>query len=190
MGQKNAKLSQDDIKLLSENTKFDKKELQLWYKGFTHDCPSGILNRTDFIKIYRSFFPFGDAKPFAELVFRMFDTDRNDEINFKEFIIALSIASKGTQEEKINWAFQMYDMDNDGFISRAEMEHAVDAIYKMMGNLANIPESQDTPAKRVTTLFQWMDTNKDDRISLEEFREGVRQDPSIIQTLSMFDGLS
>jgi hypothetical protein len=35
----------------------DRKELQLWYKGFAKDCPSGLLNKEDFIKIYKQVRP-------------------------------------------------------------------------------------------------------------------------------------
>jgi hypothetical protein len=61
----------------------DKKELQQWYKGFIKDCPSGQLNKQEFIKIYKQFFPFGDPSQFADYVFNVFDEDRSGTIEFK-----------------------------------------------------------------------------------------------------------
>jgi len=102
------------------------------FSGFLKDCPSGMLTKEEFQKIYRQFFPFGDPSSFADYVFNVFDSDRSGAIDFKEFICALSITSRGKMEDKLDWAFQLYDIDNDGKISYDEMLAIVEAIYKMV----------------------------------------------------------
>lgn len=149
-----SKLSQEELSQLQKDTHFDKKELQQWYRGwsavcirmlllqksnrrsislgFLKDCPTGMLTKEEFQKIYKQFFPFGDPTSFADYVFNVFDSDKSGSIDFKEFICALSVTSRGKMEDKLDWAFQLYDIDGDGKISYEEMLQIVEAIYKMV----------------------------------------------------------
>ena len=54
-------------------------------------------------------------------------------------------------------AFNLYDLNGDGFISRSEMLSIVESIYKMVGTMVTLPADEDTPAKRVDKIFAQMD---------------------------------
>ncbi|KAG5458956.1 MAG: calcium-binding protein NCS-1, partial [Olpidium bornovanus] len=163
------------------------------YKGFLKDCPSGVLDKTEFQKIYKQFFPFGDPSRFAEYVFNVFDANKNGSIDFKEFICALSVTSRGQLEEKLLCVYvraRLYDIDNDGFIKKEEMLKIVDAIYKMVGSMVKLPPDEDTPEKRLTGLCTAAEPqDQDERLNFEEFKNGSKKDPTIVQALSLYDGL-
>ena len=56
--------------------------------------------------------------PFSEI----FDDDGNGEVDFKEFIQGVSQFSvKGDKNSKLRFAFRIYDIDNDGYISNGEL---------------------------------------------------------------------
>merc|ERR1712218_214713 len=121
MGGKNSsKMAPTDMHSLREETEFRR------------DHPSGCLTKDDFKLVYGKCFPFGDAAKFSEHVFRQFDVNGDGNIDFREFITALSVR-KGTLEERLERAFSMYDIDNNGYISREEMSDIVRSIYKMVG---------------------------------------------------------
>ncbi|CAB4253750.1 similar to Saccharomyces cerevisiae YDR373W FRQ1 N-myristoylated calcium-binding protein that may have a role in intracellular signaling through its regulation of the phosphatidylinositol 4- kinase Pik1p [Maudiozyma barnettii] len=189
MGAKASKLSKDDLTSLKQSTYFDRREIQQWHKGFLRDCPNGYLTRDDFVKIYKQFFPFGQPEEFANHLFSVFDKDNNGFIEFKEFIAVLSTTSRGTLEEKLVWAFQLYDLNHDGYITYDEMLTIVSSVYKMMGSMVQLDKEETTPELRVKNIFKLMDKDEDGYITLAEFREGSKVDPSIISAISLYDGL-
>jgi len=89
------------------------------------DCPNGQLTREKFLEVYSSFFPQGNADKFCEHVFRTFDSDNSGKIDFKEFLQAINITSSGKPEQKLEWAFNMYDVNGDGTIEPSEMSEII-----------------------------------------------------------------
>lgn len=58
--------------------------------------------------------------PFSMIA--IFDEDGGGDVDFQEFVSGLSaFSSKGNKEEKLRFAFKVYDIDRDGYISNGEL---------------------------------------------------------------------
>lgn len=66
----------------------------------------------------------------------------------------LSILSRGSLDEKLRWAFTLYDINGDGCITREEMTDIVSAIYDLMGKVAEPSVDEDTVKDKVDRIFQ------------------------------------
>ncbi|ROL41088.1 Kv channel-interacting protein 1 [Anabarilius grahami] len=138
----------EGLEQLEALTKFNKKELQVLYRGFKNECPSGVVNEETFKQIYSQFFPHGGQC---------------------DFVTALSILLRGTTTEKLQWTFNLYDINRDGLINKEEMTDIVKAIYDMMGRFTYPALKTDTTKQHVDAFFQKMDKNRDGFVTLDEF---------------------
>uniref|UniRef100_A0A6I8QZ51 Kv channel-interacting protein 4 n=1 Tax=Xenopus tropicalis TaxID=8364 RepID=A0A6I8QZ51_XENTR len=177
------------LELLEAQTKFTKKELQILYRGFKNECPSGIVNEETFKDIYAQFFPQGDASTYAHFLFNAFDTDHNGSVSFEDFVIGLSTLLRGTIQEKLNWAFNLYDINKDGYITKEEMFDIMKSIYDMMGKCTYPLVREETPRQHVENFFQKMDINKDGVVTIEEFIESCQKDENIMCSMQLFENV-
>eukprot|EP01095_Lingulamoeba_sp_RSL-Kostka_P011224 TRINITY_DN4203_c1_g1_i1.p1 TRINITY_DN4203_c1_g1~~TRINITY_DN4203_c1_g1_i1.p1 ORF type:complete len:196 (-),score=89.20 TRINITY_DN4203_c1_g1_i1:162-749(-) len=179
-----------EVDQLDSATHFEPKEIKALYKQFKKETPSGKITRMDFGQAMNM---IGIAEPFLqELIFKAFDENDDGEIDFNEFTKALSIMTRGTNDEKLQFAFRMYDLDQTGYVTKEEMGKILGSFFNMVGpgeeNQVTTFSSKkyESPPALVDELFEQMDTDEDGKISLEDYKEGARQNPDIIQGLRLF----
>lgn len=80
--------------------------------------------------------------------------DEIHTVNFQDFVHKLSVLSRGSLDEKLKWAFSLYDINGDGCITREEMTDIVTAIYELMGKLAEPCFDEETIKDKVDRIFQ------------------------------------
>jgi len=181
-GGSSQKLSSKDLVELEKLSSFPKKQIQVWYKTFLEENPSGLLSKEAFIKDNTQ--QFGLSKECWEYFYNALDKDKNGNIDFKEWLVGMYIHQKGTLDEKLELAFKVYDLDGNGFIDESELLKLAENIHKFvdLGSQHDASHGQ-TPQERVKYLLSLMDENKDGKISFEEFSKGVKKDKEISEGL-------
>eukprot|EP00092_Neocalanus_flemingeri_P108929 GFUD01139932.1.p2 GENE.GFUD01139932.1~~GFUD01139932.1.p2 ORF type:complete len:167 (-),score=49.45 GFUD01139932.1:60-560(-) len=161
MGKHQSKLKSDVLEDLRSVTQFNDAEITEWHNNFLKDFPTGVLTIEEFKMMYGKIFPRWDASLFAEHVFRSFDSNGDGSIDFRDFLCVISITSKVKMEDKLEWAFNMYDMDRDGFITRGDM---LDIVWSLP-RCGEAEVDEATPDKKMEKILGHMDGDKDLELS-------------------------
>jgi len=161
MGNQNAVgIRPEDLESMMATTNFTEQELRRLYRRFKKldTDGSGTLTTDEFMAI-----PDLKQNPLLGRLLSIFDKNKDDEIQFSEFVSTLStLSNKGSHDQKLRFAFQVYDMDGDGFISNGEL---FQVLKMMVGNNLNDVQLQQIVDKTIIEA----DEDKDGKISFEEF---------------------
>ncbi|XP_024938511.1 Kv channel-interacting protein 1 isoform X5 [Cephus cinctus] len=179
----------EELTTLAATTRFTRKEIQLIYRGFKQECPTGLVDEEAFKQIFSQFFPQGDASQYAHYVFNTMKRKPSGKISFEEFLTILSKVSRGSVEEKLQWVFGLYDLDGDGLISKEEMLGVVGSIYEMLGRYTQpqIVEPQMAAREHVDRIFHLIDANKDGVVTIEELVQWCSKDEQLLRSLDTLD---
>ncbi|KAI5655322.1 hypothetical protein M9H77_32509 [Catharanthus roseus] len=119
---------------------------------------------------------------FANRLFHLFDIKHNGVIEFGEFVRSLSIFHpKAPEDDKIAFAFRLYDLRGTGYIDRNELKEMVLALLHELDSTI-----QDDVVEAIVdkTLLQ-ADLNGDGRIDPEEWKQLVTRYPSLIKNMTL-----
>ena len=95
--------------------------------------------------------------------------EESGEIDFSEFVMGLShLSTKEDKEEKLRFAFRIYDIDNNGFISDVEL---FQVLKTMVGD--NLKDFQIQEIVDMT--IRSADKNLDGKINFDEFCQIVEK---------------
>ncbi|CAH8554836.1 unnamed protein product [Schistosoma turkestanicum] len=141
--------------------------------------PFGKLDRMKFREIFHHTFKMTDDL-MIDRVFRVFDADFDGGVNAQEWVMGLSVLLRGTLEEKIKFAFTVYDLNDDGRVTREEM------FQLLRFSLVKQPVDED-PDEGVRELveiaFKRLDMDRDGRLNYTDFQQAVEDNVLLLEVL-------
>lgn len=57
-------------------------------------------------------------------------------------------------DDKLEWTFQLYDVNNDGFITKEEMTEVITAVYELMGKISEGCKEVNQIKAKVESMFK------------------------------------
>ncbi|XP_038066613.1 calcineurin B homologous protein 1-like [Patiria miniata] len=148
MGSRTSSLLQaEEIEQIQKETGFSKRQIVRLYSRFTSldKSDNGCLSREDLLRIPElAINPLGDR-----IIHAFFMDNPESKINFRQFMSTLSLFRPikshdkdienpcNSRDNKLKFAFRMYDLDNSGMVTREEL---LVILQMMVGS--NITEEQ------------------------------------------------
>jgi len=136
------------------------------YKAADRDG-SGMVQFAEFCEILGV-----DATKEAEDLFNLIDLDRSGTIDILETLIGLSTCTNAPKEEKLKYAFQVFDVNGDGVITRDELIK----ILKANHHSSNAGDVQ----RKADTIMSQADADGDGVMNYEEFLVVNKKFPSVM----------
>uniref|UniRef100_A0A3B5B158 Guanylyl cyclase-activating protein 2-like n=1 Tax=Stegastes partitus TaxID=144197 RepID=A0A3B5B158_9TELE len=147
----------------SNNSGFSELELSSihdLYKFFIMECPSGSLYLHEFKRMF-GVQPGTPEAQYMDNIFRAFDMNHDNTMDFIEYVAALNLVLRGKLEDKLRWSFKVFDGDDNGRLDRRELRKIV---------TVKITSSQSQEKTGITSVYMR-------QITLEEFLEGAQRSP-------------
>ncbi|CAC5357373.1 LPCAT1_2 [Mytilus coruscus] len=117
------------------------------------------------------------VSPALEEMFSLYDRNGSETIDFREYIIGLSLISQPVNnDDTLKLAFQLFDNGDKGYITQEELT----------GILTNAFGIDDLDVEK---LFQEVDINKDDKITFDEFRKYAETKPEYAKLFMTYQEL-
>ncbi|CAB3241141.1 unnamed protein product [Arctia plantaginis] len=191
------KLSPKVIEQLLKTTKFNKPELEALYSMYRrlvssaqaaapataigHSPKIDGIDQSTFRDVMHNTFDLVTEEAILERMWITWERGAaggEGSLRFESWVRGLSVLLRGNMEERRMYCFKVYDLNNDGFITRDEMFSLLrNALLKQPGD-----EDPDEGVRDLVELvLRKLDVDKDGVVSIDDYRQAVEQEPLLLE---------
>lgn len=184
----------ESVRALSRKTKFKTADVKRLFRSFRELAgetkeDQTVIERHQFKEALEKvgFEEYNlQNEAFVSRLFKAFDRDGTDRVDFTEFILGLSAISNGTILEKLQFLFSVYDLDGTGSISRDEMVTMLSLLDECAAAVQEEIDEETQQLRKesvkdfVAEVFDSFDAAHNGRLSFEEFYAAVSAHPVLI----------
>lgn len=175
-------------RMLLKNTKFTMTELTtLMHMYFELRGPFNLCMTTSTLRsFFIATFDITDDSTLRGLV-RGFDRSHSRKISVADFIVGLHTLLRGSLEERARFAFDIFDIDCDGYISRAvELVNSFRDCF-VIEVAAQNPILDPTEPERDTIeyLLKTIDVLRRGKFDFDQYLAAVRKNPLLLECCHM-----
>ncbi|KAJ3406688.1 hypothetical protein HDU80_010706 [Chytriomyces hyalinus] len=116
-----------------------------------------------------------DQNLINDRIYKFYDRDGDGVISFPEFVSSLGILTKGSLEERIQYAFNGYDLNGDGVLSRVELQRMFKAYYQLSMQLVQQYSKDFDSSKSLTESQTLPDSTSPTRLTAVLSEKSVQE---------------
>ncbi|CAF3619876.1 unnamed protein product [Rotaria sordida] len=179
--QNSSTLTEKKIEVLMKTSGKTENEIRQWYNEFCAENNNiDRMNKRQFQIYYTKLKKNPNLDKITDHIFRAFDLDHSGTIDFQEFLIAYIITTTGPKQQKFEYVFEVYDIDDNQLIDKKEARKILSILCRIFGL------SEDDAKAYTDTLMLTFDTNNDKVLTRSEFINGCLYDSTLGHMLDPF----